>query len=311
MKMTMILGEFFGNETLTIEFKEFRFEMMYDFNSKYENTYKNPDELEKWIKLTIKIHIDKYLMKYIHAFNNSNLNGTIYFGISDEGEIIGYPIHKNNFKYIESIFKHYQSDNVDIKFHKVDINNYTNFFYPKSDEFIKQLNVMKKEYEEYEKDFNERKKIFLDELESIRMSINDLVNSGNNIGFKDYLKDNNVLHLLPEISENFEDTVIKDKKKDPNHILFWATNYRDEILNKVLENKPKKDYSKKKVDPYFKILLKFKPMVDYLISLDYTFYVIEVKVKPKKCILYTDKNTYFTRRISSQGDPCCIKECLV
>lgn len=308
----MKLGHSLGSETLTREFKEFRFEMIYDFSPRYEKVYKSPESLNKWINNTIKIHLKKYFTKYVQAFNNSNLHGNLYFGVTDDGEVIGYPIHDSDFDSIKSIFNLHENDNVKVSFQKVDLDNYAQFFYPRSVDFLEEMEKMKALYEEYEKDFKLRKDKFISELDAVRLSINDLIKSENKLGFIDYLRDNDAEYLFPkDISCVYPDSDIKLKKKKPDHILYWATKYRDKILDDVIERKPKWDYSQKKVDPYFKILLEFKPMVDYLVSLGYNFYVIQINVKPRNCIIYHQKGKFFKRAISSQGGPCCITSCIL
>lgn len=303
----MILGTNFGKETLDKEFKEFRFEMLFDSVTDYEKLYKNPGKLRSMITNTIETHSLKYTEKYIQAFNNSNIQGSLYYGISDEGEIIGYPIHQYYLFWTMNLFKSYENHNVSVLFYKIEIDKYRHYFYPKADEFIEQMDLLKKEYDDYVKDFNERKDKFIQEIDAVRLSINDLINSGDRLGFVTYLKENNVEHLLSKsVLTIYPDHVIKTEKKNSDNILYWATKYRDHLLDSIVETKPKWDYSRKKIDPYFKIMLEFKPMHDYLSANGYDFYVIEVRVNPSYKKMLTTDGKIIERGLSPQGEPCCI-----
>lgn len=305
----MILGTILGKETLDLEFKEFRFELTYNKDIDYKKIFENLVYLRKLINKIIIQHKNKYIEKYIHSFNNTNIKGTLLLGVSDEGEVIGYPIHKDDYESIHKNFKMYESKNVKVHFHKVDIYDYKKYFYQSYDSFINEMNKKCEEYHEYKIDFLKKKTDFINKLESVRLSINKLIHSGDKLGFLDYLVLNNVRHLyVDDPTIIYTDDIIKQEKYNPNHILYWATKYRDNLVNSILENKPKWDYSKKIINPYYRILQEFRPIHDYLSTNNFDFYVIEILVTPTEDKIYIYDNKLFIRRISPQGDPCCILE---
>jgi hypothetical protein len=97
---SLILGDYFGQETANIEFKEFRF---YDFLSKFlnrEDQIQSNIENNDWKFLldfsqsVMRIYINKYIPKYLVSFANTQSidYGNLYIGVTDYGEITGIHI---------------------------------------------------------------------------------------------------------------------------------------------------------------------------------------------------------------------------
>ena len=93
----ILFGDNFGKETINTEFKEFS---IYDdlsekmiknmIKSKLINKY-ILNEFIECINKNLKLNLIKYIPKYIASFSNSNINGTLYLGIGNDGKYYGIP----------------------------------------------------------------------------------------------------------------------------------------------------------------------------------------------------------------------------
>lgn len=102
----MYAGSFIGIETLHKEYKEIclnGLEKYFDDND-FKKIYK-PDECdfiksEHFNSIVIDntlYKINEYLAKYIASFNTSNIEGSLYFGVTDDGVCDGVPYIGNDF----------------------------------------------------------------------------------------------------------------------------------------------------------------------------------------------------------------------
>ena len=112
----MKLDEYIGLETLDREYKELYLlpllssEINLNIKELLHEKIKNKESINKLILTSIKTYIKNFLPKYISVFNNSNINGNLYFGINDFGFIEGIPYYgefpKNKIiSYIKSMNK--------------------------------------------------------------------------------------------------------------------------------------------------------------------------------------------------------------
>lgn len=99
------LGLFIGNETLKIEYKEFRFHKRLIFLEESDIRdwiiNKNWHSILKLAHITLEHYIKEYIPKYMATFANTTKinNGVFYIGVTDSGEITGIPFGHRDYKY--------------------------------------------------------------------------------------------------------------------------------------------------------------------------------------------------------------------
>jgi hypothetical protein len=125
------VGLFIGNETIYTEYKEFCINKGYNIEQLVNNYIIDNAQFDNIILSVIKSYFIKYLPKYISSFNNSNFNGKLIIGVSDNGVIHGIPffgnITKFNIhKYTKKIYKYIKIYNVNKKYNKLLTKKYIN-----------------------------------------------------------------------------------------------------------------------------------------------------------------------------------------
>ena len=98
----MKIGSNIGNETISIEYKEFCFQNLIKYFNKEDlyNMIYNQKSLNKiyfnnMINEILEKYFIKYIPKYLALFSKANIDGYLYFGVSDIGNLEGIPFIGN------------------------------------------------------------------------------------------------------------------------------------------------------------------------------------------------------------------------
>lgn len=317
-----ILGKYLPYESIHNEYKEFRLELSYEYTYCYKELYENDNLLHNYFLDILKKFVEKYIYKYTCSFVHSHIQGKLFFGISDSGEIIGVPMKRDDKVFFEDIIRQeldtfIEDYSVNIDFIEINIDSFSNFFYYTSKEFLKRKEEELDKYLEYIIDFETKKKEYITRLESYRKSINRVLNDVNiRSEFEGFLKENDVYEVFKEelkgkYNFNFSNEDIKEYKNKNYNIVYWMAIFRDlKSTETIRDLKPKWDYTYKLIDPHFQLLQEFKPILPDLIDRGYGMYVIKITfpidVNNKASIKYKDDNhTHLYRGLSPMGDPCC------
>lgn len=296
----------------------------------------NP-KLYKLVKNNIDYYLRMIVPKYISQFINSEIEGTLYIGVNDDGVISGIPFKKklykktfckNLYSHIKNIYKTQNEidsikKNVKVIIKKIKNNCCTN---------IDDIDKIIKKYEEYNIIYNENIKKYKEEYKSwlaiymkYRIQLNDMINN-NIIRFEliDYIIDNidfntnidiNKLYdyIILLYSDNYIDIKkmcennVFDHKKNINHLVYWLCSFQDFMINKYLKIKPTKPIRIfKDITPELMIRkLHFNNNnVDY--------YIIKIIVKNKYKlikdiqVLHNDKYVKMERTLDKKGEPITI-----
>lgn len=332
-----ILGQNIGPEKIEHEYKEFRFSI----NSLYHEDKLNPEYvfkncIDNIISDTMCKMLEKYTSKYISAFYNSEIeNGTISFGVSDSGEVLGIPIQMNGKDTISKISNYIRKiidkhifvkslsgvnihNKISIDFVPVDIDRYSQFTYLIYEDF---MNLMKKNHQEYinkKNEFDMKKEKYIDELTNYRRSISIIINDPTiRSEFISYMKYHqkyyDFYHILKLDHIDIKSEDIIKYKNDDTRLEYYFTRFRDSCTDICIKNKPIWDYKIKPCEPYYNLMMEYKPMISYLndnYDKNYKFFVIKISInlyrEPVK--LYIDDVIYERCYHPNNSDPCCMKK---
>jgi hypothetical protein len=109
----MKVGLNIGNETISIEYKEFCFQNLIKYFNKEDlynliYNYKNLNKqyFNNMIDDILEKYFIKYIPKYLASFSKANIDGHLYIGVSDIGNLEGIPYMGNiNKKFIAKLLK--------------------------------------------------------------------------------------------------------------------------------------------------------------------------------------------------------------
>ena len=109
----MKIGSNIGNETISIEYKEFCFQNLIKYFNKEDlyNMIYNQKSLNKiyfnnMINEILEKYFIKYIPKYLALFSKANIDGYLYFGVSDIGNLEGIPFIGNiNKRFLNKLLK--------------------------------------------------------------------------------------------------------------------------------------------------------------------------------------------------------------
>jgi hypothetical protein len=313
----MIYNSIIGNETLDMEFKEF-FLITHSFTDKkikyivQNKKICNIPEFIKDVNYILQSYFYKYFPKYISSFNNSNINGQLCIGISNNGNLIGVP-HNNLNKTIilqmlfkcehllninKSVFNKLM-DYIDIQIIELTLNSEILLTKQnESYEFINNSN--KKSYLEqikYSDKMNEKAK-HITHINKYRCKIEKVVTD---LQLKKECKQFIAMHCndkieidrlqleMDTIDPYFELTIdrIKQYKYTKSHVIYWITTFRDfytDYYSRKLSLQKKKTFNKKILNnnPYIKVFKDMKKLIPLIISdnnKSLKSYVIIIKLK--------------------------------
>ena len=267
----MKLGEFFGSrETLHNEFKEFCIrgeacDAMY--SSDEIKTILTNGVLDERYNLAIlkslESYINWYVPKYICAFLNAKIHGTIYIGIDDYGEITGIPfVGRLSRNKVEKIVKKTLKNNiyeydklhinvkVVVKKLDIDINILDN---DDLSHLISQYETKNLENQKKMKEYNRKKTIWMKKISRYETKLVSILNRPDirqeliiylqtvALYSTEVTNDvlNRFLHTLSAdrpIKVNSE--IIDKVKNDKTNLLYWVMQFKDYMLQKLLESRP-------------------------------------------------------------------------
>lgn len=286
----MILGTYFGPETLIEEFKEFCFRVDSEFSFNKDEIIKIlvtgtfTKKLQSLVFDNLNSYIKYYLPRYMSSFANSNLNGRLIFGINDDGDITGIPsIVELNKEIINKMIIRQLPNYINIDISQLDrlIKVRVEKLIVKpdilDDKFVKdKLDLyfkLKKERKEKIDRYNKKREIWYSELDKYR-SLDCVLNKlDQRKEFIQYMKDKNddkysdIICRLSNLKNNIkipDYITLQEMKKDDTCLFYWLMKFKDVCVNKVIKKKPPK--------------LKFQSCIDLriifnkLTDLSYLFY---------------------------------------
>lgn len=339
------LGCYLTNkESIHEEYKEFRLS-----KCTIKNVYKNVKEFVKnkqYISIMEIINeefdkmVERYVSKYMVSFGNTDIEtGTLYMGVSDNGEICGIPIKDelkiNNYEKLKGkimnnmttvlnnelnlpnkniILEKIKMDIIELKIDNDCIDD-------NLEEYLQHQKDKKLKYNEIEKKYKIEKQEYCDKLLKYKTAINDIINKQNIRGEliehinnssdgKLETKEKLIYELKKEQTIMFNQGQIIIEKEDDNKLAYWITNFRDHKINEILKTKPTRNITNRPMNAYYLLLRDFKPMMFKLISNNITFVIIKIIFPGKRQInvpLYhyeTGVPTRLYRTLNKTKDPC-------
>jgi hypothetical protein len=332
MKLKYKFNDFINKETLNTEYKKFTLNMSslpidLKLAEYYCTTYKF--EFNNYIVQNIFKYFECFLLKYVCAFINSNINGKFYIGVNDLGFIEGIPfigllpkkqIKNKMYKMLlnKIIFKNNYNFNkfIKIKFIKIaSPKKPENLIHPEYTQYLKKKEENAEIYNKYLNDIS----IWRHKHKFYTQKLVDLINNTNSrILIKDYIKkkdpNNNLIKLLDtdfklEYKTNAE---IINLKKKPDNIYYWVTKWKDEMCNKLKQTKPIYNTDNNFKSIPFNLIISVSNMIPYWIhnndNITLTLIIIEIKSKSlnlqcKYYDYYYKKWMSCIRGISQLGEP--------
>lgn len=338
----LYVGQIIGNETLTTEFKEFRFRDLNISTKDATNIIIN----EQWHLVAtytmgnLKKYFDKYILKYLTCFGNSEIDfGEFYIGISDNGEVIGIPIESRDHipiirdmiydkikifleshKNAENIINGISVEIIELEYDETLIDNTYSI-----ETQINMFNEKIKHYNEIDRKYCDEKKIWLENLFFAKRAINifanlqkiryELVQFVNSECNDDVLKKSLIDRFNNPEPFSYEFGEIPLKKTDINDPAYWLIRYRDQLCENIMIQKPVYHKLIKPVDPYVTIIRDYRSLLGKIGPVS-PMIVIKIKFPGAKSIKMWEKMYYVDklgkekspyRTIDSKGEPCCME----
>ena len=328
------LGGYYGKEDLQTEFKELCLQISLDL---YISEAEAEEILEKKIwnsKLqfaiddSLNIYLTSIIPKYILSFSGSNINGELYIGIDDYGEITGIPYYgdlqkstilniiystiKEKIQSCEDICKY-----IDIEVIKLDVNQllitdeYSDSYKKYKSEIINRNNIMI--------DYQNKKMSWLMELAKYTRKLTEIINSNEGriemIPYvkshseefedrEDFLKIISILEGTEYISiPKYEELIVRKKKK--NDILYWLVTFKDYNTARVSSQRPAKPCFSRIFSP-FQIISKLSLIRNILTNIEeINYYLIKIIIKGGKIdnISLKGSERLLTRLVDKKGQP--------
>jgi hypothetical protein len=306
-------------------------------------------DFDKQMKNNIYFIIKQYFKKYICSFLNpvedryKEFNKAIlYYGVSDNGIIQGIPFKKppniDRLKdYLKSVLysnqiksnidKNILWETFDIKLIKLNINNINK---PKID-YYKRFKLEEEKAKIIMSNYYLRLKIY---YKTLKLYSNKLVNIIENsltqkqlldyIYYKTENKNIDVYQTIrrkiiyQEYNKNIDHIEIQKAKADIYNVYYWVTRYKDDMIDFIRSNKPKKPYKliPRKYYP-INVLNQMDKMIPiWLNSNDIDLYIIKMTFNKKLVIKHNPNLSYYNddikkyiycyRSLDCLGMPCCI-----
>lgn len=259
MNMIMKLGTFFDErETLDKEYKEFCFKdnPFHSFTKKDVTNIVEfgllPSKFNNIVLFNIKEYITEYFCKYASSLHNQCIFNAmnLYIGIDDNGEITGIPFIGELYTYI-SLIRKWIKQNISKNMpdfccldYDVNIERTTiDFDILDHSHLHNVLSKYKKchlrylqEYQQYVK----IKKKWIEDIELYKGKLETVyTNKKLNAEFIEYLKQKKVYNVFSEqINKEFISKDIKNDKYDETNITYWIINFKEDIVNRLLNEKP-------------------------------------------------------------------------
>ena len=307
--------------------------------------YENKFIFSKNVEENIYGYIEKYVPRYICGYLNSNINGSLYIGVDNDGYIKGIPyqgifpqdkikeyIYEIIDKNIASTDKSNIKSNISINI--INIHKPSKPIISIHSKFIDYIDK-KKEYDElitiYKQKILEKKRL-------IKLFDNKLINIYNTPETRllliDYIKEqdpnNIVLKLLDEGHQlsKIDGEIIKIIKYDSNNPYYWVTKFKDIMIKKINSNKIDRiPYFKEMYLP-FNLIRSVNDMIPYWMHYNdnmnlYLIHIIINKdIQTKRKIIFDNcnsekkyKTSYFNiktnewsesyRLLDCNGEPMC------
>jgi hypothetical protein len=309
---------------------------------------------EKWVfdkkmKDNIYFIIKQYFKKYICSFLNPVENrykefnkAVLYYGVSDNGIIEGIPFKKplniHRLKdYLKSILFSYQiKSNIDknilweafdIKLIKLNINHKIK----SKIDYYKRFKVEEEKAKKIMSDYYLRLNIF---YKTLKLYSNKLINIIENpitqkqlleyVYYKTENKNINIYQIIRRkikhklYCKNIDHFEIQKSKEDIYNVYYWVTKYKDDMIDFIRSNRPKKPYKliPRKYYP-INVLNQMDKMIPiWLNSNNINLYIIKMTFNKKLVIehyphlsYYNDdikKYIYCYRSLDNLGMPCCV-----
>jgi hypothetical protein len=327
-KNKLILGGYFGNETIDDEFKVHCLNSLskfFDHNfivELYENSEQKIDKklFNKMIRFDISNNIIEYLPRYIGSFSASNISGKLHFGISDEGIIEGIPyfghkltktfINKTINKCFDNYLKPKNNDqksllwfreNISYKIEKLEINKLLldDFYTERLEQLKSYVENINKEYEIFRQKFQNWYNMLMKHCVKLKILINDLNVRKEIVQFiLNYgLNDNNVSIKAIEFYNsdhlvNYEITKEMLKDKSDDNPIKWLILYKDHVAEIIKLQKPKHPIFRCNKLNYYDFAKHMSNIRNILLSKKCEFYKITffIPQNPNNYILeYKDK----------------------
>lgn len=292
------LGSYIGKETLNVEFKELRLNKLLSKSNEIlseTEAYKIVNDTDEFVELCEKslyLYIKNYIPKYFTSFlNNESINvGTILIGVSDFGEVVGFPIDEKRLFYVKmraisilsNLLKQIEAQidtcNIDLlglcKIHFLKINN-KKYVPHKNFELSDVIKCANKELDIYcsiSKTYSDRRKLVTDQIMYYHLSINSLLTEKK---FKKELRcfivDKGVTQLTElqlqniinqiESVKSYEEGQIASEKKCVHKLAYWITKFREYMSRKLIGDRPRHHMQNKPMTPYKRVINEFVPII--------------------------------------------------
>ena len=325
------IGHFIGSkEDICNEYKELRLNKV-KFNLS-EEEIKHMINFKLWdylIQLSIenlKTYINEYIPKYLVGFVNSKIkHGTLYFGVSDIGEIIGIPVtdkilQTNIIKMwiYNVIYKLVKYDNITVMIDIIKLEYDKSIVSSNIKELLFKILNKHKKYNEVMNEYKSKKMHWLDSVLYYKRKMNKIINETdmradvinfihNAIGYSDDIKNKIIDRLKDSEPISFDIGQISNEKYSIDSIAFWITYFRDHKILELNDIKPKRPMIAKPELPYFTILRWFYPIIIKMAKVNIPIIIIKITFNINKfndLLSYNGK--YIYRTLTSNGEPCCI-----
>lgn len=303
-------------ETLDVEYKEFSYKIdiekyysIEEINEIVLGNVKIDERFNQTILDNLRHYSKYYIPKYISAFCNAKLktNGKFMIGVDDMGEILGIPylgelpkevvisyIHKQIHDNIitTNVTMDYIRSNIKINVDKLEINKHLIYCY--LDKRIEKISRIYENYkverDKYLVEYNE----WYSRITKYSIKLVDIINV--ETIFKEFLEyiisnDSSKLFVLKQEIETNIDTINREKT-NPDTIYYWVCRFRDERVDKIISERPKKPVCKYKKLSYMNEFIKLgnmrKRLLDTNADLNYYLVTIEIPNQCKDEVFYRD-----------------------
>ena len=337
-------NKYLGPETLQKEYKLFTFNLIglpYNDNELDNLCMTNKFVYNNLVISNIYKYITTFIVKNICAFLNSNISGTIYIGVNNNGYIKGIPflgilqITKLYFIIYIIIFWNIHTDMIfnysylyfNIRIIKVIKPKLSSELY--HPEYISYLNY-KQIYITNLKLYNNELNILNIRLKSVATKLLTLINDNNsrqeiikfiklhNINNINNINNtnntNNTNKVLSRLESNEYFEVLENVntiKTDVNNPFYWVTKWKDITCMKIQYDiyKFKTSFSKRLLKPNnisYTLISGIEKMIPFWAKYNskLKLYIIEITIyKNNKSTKYYTNNKLFYRRISHTGEP--------
>lgn len=263
-----LLGSYITTENISIELKSFHLtninELSIEDITRIIKTGKWCDDFEEIINRNLSDFIHNVIPKYISCFNNAKINGILYLGVDDSGEISGIPYSKsipvdliktsitnsikNNIK-CSKVLHSEIIDNIDIDV--IPLESDINILTDSAQKFynIYSKNVIK--LNDYMEEYNIKRYMWLHRLGLYSQKLNLVLNTTK---YRNELKqkiidedtEKQATHLVELLSsdeclildhDNIHDEAERINKK---RLFYWIAKFRDDMITLIRKERPEK-----------------------------------------------------------------------